>query len=217
MYGVAAGAEHMAALRDITPVAGVIDIGANRGQFALVARGCFPDAEIVSFEPLAGPAQRYREIFRKDNRTSLYQCAIGPNPGRQVIHVSRRDDSSSMLSIGARQRIIFPGTEEVRTEEVEVRRLEEVVSAENVRQPTLLKIDVQGYELAVLEGCSALIEYFSWVYVECSFIELYMGQSLVADVIRWLDRRRFELRGVYNLVYDQQGKSVQGDFLFGKR
>ena len=33
----------------------VVDVGANRGQFAAVARRLFPAAKIYSFEPLAGP------------------------------------------------------------------------------------------------------------------------------------------------------------------
>ena len=48
--GVAAGIEHTAVLRNLTCET-VVDVGANRGQFALAARHYFPNAEIFSFEP----------------------------------------------------------------------------------------------------------------------------------------------------------------------
>jgi 23S rRNA U2552 (ribose-2'-O)-methylase RlmE/FtsJ len=57
---VAAGAEHLPVLRQFTGCRMVVDIGANRGQFARVARQCFPAARIVSFEPL--PAPLYRDV-----------------------------------------------------------------------------------------------------------------------------------------------------------
>ena len=37
----------------------VVDVGANRGQFAAVARRLFPAARIYSFEPLEGPAAEF--------------------------------------------------------------------------------------------------------------------------------------------------------------
>ena len=57
--GVAGAIEHEALLKTLE-FATVVDIGANRGQFALVARRCFPEARIIAFEPLAGPAKRFR-------------------------------------------------------------------------------------------------------------------------------------------------------------
>ena len=58
------------------------------------------------------------------------------------------------------------------------------------------------------------MECFMYVYAECSFVELYTGQALAHDVIAWLRERGFSLSGVYNMGYDQNGRAVQGDFLF---
>jgi predicted RNA methylase len=51
-FGVAAAIEHDAVLGRID-VNTIIDVGANTGQFALVARRHFAAAQILSFEPLA--------------------------------------------------------------------------------------------------------------------------------------------------------------------
>ncbi|MGA7966535.1 MAG: FkbM family methyltransferase, partial [Gammaproteobacteria bacterium] len=86
--------------------------------------------------------------------------------------------------------------------------------AEEIASPALLKLDVQGFELPTLQGCEDLLSRFAWVYVECSFIELYEGQALADEVITWLRERGFALSGVYNMSYGRSGRAIQADFLF---
>jgi hypothetical protein len=57
---------------------------------------------------------------------------------------------------------------------------------------------------------------FSSDYVECSFIELYEGQSLANEVIDLLHHQGFMLAGVYNIAYKRNGIAIQADFLFSK-
>lgn len=120
--GAAAGIEHMPILRHLS-VRTVVDVGANRGQFALAVRHCFPDATIFSFEPLPGPATIFCRVFAADTSVHLFGAAIGPETGEATIHVSARDDSSSLLPIGAEQSRIFPATAEARTDTIKVGRL----------------------------------------------------------------------------------------------
>ena len=79
-----------------------------------------------------------------------------------------------------------------------------------------MKIDVQGYELEVLKGSSDLLQSIFYVYVECSFIELYDEQPLANDVINFLEKFSFILKGVYNPHFNKNGIVVQADFLFEK-
>lgn len=181
-HRVAAGAEHTAVLRNLGPVATVVDIGANRGQFALAARHCFPTARIVSFEPLAKPAALWQAVFAGDEHAELINAAVGPEPGEATIYLSARDDSSSLLPITARQNTLFPGTAEAGTAAIRVLRLADALPPA-FDTPALLKLDVQGFELQALAGCEDLLTHFAWVYVECSFVELYAGQSFADEVI----------------------------------
>lgn len=214
---MAAGVEHAAVLRSLGAVRTVVDVGANRGQFALAARRCFPEAHIVSFEPLAGPAAVYRAVFAGDPKATLYEAAIGPEPGEAIIHRSAREDSSSLLPIAATQNALFPGTAEIGTQTVRVARLADQLSEEAIEPRALLKLDVQGFELEALAGCGDLLDRFDWVYAECSFVELYAGQAFADEVISWLRECGFALRGVYNMTYDDSGQAIQADFLFEYR
>src|SRR3990172_2393008 len=116
---VAAACEHERLLKTLG-CATVVDIGANRGQFALVSRRCFPAANIISFEPLAAPARRFRTILDKDPRVTFHQVAVRAACGEAVMHVAAKDDSSSLLPILSLQESLFSGTSEVRTETVQI-------------------------------------------------------------------------------------------------
>jgi FkbM family methyltransferase len=214
--GVAAGVEHVRVLRGMAGLRTVVDIGGNRGQFALAARHYFPDAKIVSFEPLPEPGAKFRSVFAEDTKATLIDAAIGPISGEALIHVSTRDDSSSMLPITATQAAIFPGTAEIGTSMVRTTRLEQHLPAAEIETPALLKLDVQGFELQALTGCETELSRFAWVYVECSFMELYAGQAFAGEVIAWLRERGFQLHGIYNTRYDRQGRAVQADFAFAR-
>ena len=214
-HGVAASVEHVSVLPGMA-CRTVVDIGANRGQFTLISRKFFPDAQIDSFEPLAEPADRFQKVFVGDANTHLHRCAIGATEGKTTIHVSRKDDSSSLLPIGNTQTAMFPGTGERETRTIRVAPLDAVLTKQYIQSPALLKLDVQGYELQALRGCESLLDRFRYVYCECSFVELYEGQALAHEVIDYLHQRGFNLSGVYNMSYDKKGIAIQADFLFGK-
>jgi FkbM family methyltransferase len=212
---VAAGVEHARVLSGLD-CRTVVDIGANRGQFALVARRCLPKARVISFEPLPAAAAKFHALFADDDRVTLHEAAIGPASGNATIHISRRDDSSSLLPITSTQVALFPGTEEAATTMVRVAPLREFVSSENIQPPAFLKLDVQGYELEALRGCEDLLDRFAYVYAECSFVELYAGQALAGEVIAWLRARGFNHQGEHNTVHDRDGRAIQADFLFAR-
>jgi hypothetical protein len=92
--------------------------------------------------------------------------------------------------------------------------LDEVVSVAELIGVSLLKIDVQGFEGAVLRGAGELLEHLQYVYCELSFRELYAGQCLADEVIEWLRSAGFGLSAINNLTYDKSSLPVQADFLF---
>lgn len=216
-HRVAASSEHVAALSGLGGCRTVVDIGANRGQFSLAVRYVLPGARIVAFEPLPGPAERFREVFAGQSMVQLVEAAVGPKEGESEIHVAGRDDSSSLLPITSLQDELFPGTACNGSASVRMTRLESAVAEADVVAPALLKLDVQGFELNALHGCEALLQQFTWVYVECSFVELYESQALADEVVGWLRDRGFRIGGIYNLSRDRTGRAVQADFLFERR
>jgi len=215
-YRVLAGSEHHYVLN--LKFQTIVDIGANRGQFSLAARQYSPDAVVIAFEPLAMPAAVFRKVFNGDQSVSLHNVAIAEVEGQLEMHVSKRDDSSSLLPIAQAQEDLYPGTEEVSTLNVNVGPLRKYIAASEVKGKALLKIDVQGYEYQVLIGCHDLISKFSYVYCEASFLELYSNQKLAKDIIEWMGINGFFLAGAYNFSYSKtSGQAIQADLLFKRQ
>jgi FkbM family methyltransferase len=215
-YYVAASTEHVSVISSLGRLCTVVDIGANKGQFALLISSLFPDAILFSFEPLPRPASIFKKVFRANSNIRLLEVAIGPESGEALIHVSARDDSSSLLPISALQSSVFPGTKEASRFYIKVETLDTFLAKSDLFPPSLLKVDVQGFEYEALQGSESLLDCFDYVYCECSFIELYVGQKLAYEVVDWLRSRGFVLLGIYNTFYDDKGVAVQADFLFKK-
>ena len=194
----------------------VVDIGASRGQFALCIRRLYPHAQIFSFEPLRKPAVAWMRNFGADTRARLFNKAIALQSGSATMHVSRWDVSSSLLPFAQAQHDNFPLTEEASKEVVETTTLDACVEERLIQGSALLKLDVQGFELSALHGCGLLLERFRYVYVEASFIELYIGQALATEVIEFLFGRGFRLMCVANLSCGASARPIQADFLFSR-
>jgi FkbM family methyltransferase len=215
-HGVAAAVEH-----DAVPFRGhfrtIVDVGANRGQFALVAARRYPAAALWCFEPLPEPRARLKAVIGQRPHTTISSTALSASAGTTEMHVTRRDDSSSLLPVSSRQHREFAGTEEVGLHRVETARLDEVIDETQITAPALLKIDVQGYELEVLKGAEALLGLFDTIIVESSFVEFYVGQPLATEVISFLTPMRWKLRGAYGVVYGSDGLCLQADLLFERQ
>jgi FkbM family methyltransferase len=213
-HGVAAAVEHERIPFD-HHFATIVDVGAGRGQFALVARRRYPSASLHCFEPLAHAREKLAAVVGRDVR--VHAIALGSTNTPAPFHVSEKDGSSSLLPITDRQVEAFPGTGEVGQIVVDRARLDETITPQALTRPSLLKIDVQGYELEVLQGTEHVIHLFDDVLVECSFAELYAGQPLADEVVCYLRPKGFELAGVFSVARDEAGHCLQADFHFRRR
>lgn len=212
---VAPSIEHADALMAIGNVDFIVDVGANRGQFSLFASQIFPHAKFLCFEPLEEPFEICSKVLVED-KFNLVRSALGRFDESATMNVSASDDSSSLLDILPTQTQLYSGTERIQSQLVAVRALTPFLAQREIDFTGcgLLKIDVQGFELEVLRGAEGSLDRFDWVYCECSFLELYGGQPLVADVLDWLQGRGFRLSGAYNIDTQAGGQCIQGDFLF---
>lgn len=211
--GVRASVEH-APVRFGYDFATIVDVGASRGQFAAFARGRFPRAAILCFEPLSEQREVLSRALGDGERVRVLDYALSDSSGERTFHVARSPTASSLLPITERQAATFEATDEVRQERVPTERLDAVLTSAEIHGPALLKIDVQGAELDVLRGADRVVDSFDEIFVECTFVELYEGQALADDVVAYLRERDFRLVGLWSMWHDDQGACIQADFLF---
>jgi FkbM family methyltransferase len=210
--GVAASIEHdrLPLRRDFRTV---IDVGANRGQFALYSTVRFPQAQIYSLEPLSKPRRQMAALFASEPRVHILAKAAGEAAGTASIHVSGQDDSSSLLPMAVAQLKRYPETAMVGTEDVEVDTLDGLFAGVDLEGPVLLKLDVQGYELQALKGGRELLGRVDAVLTEASFVPFYEGQALFDDLHGLLTDAGFQLAGGA-MSAQAGGRWEQGDFVY---
>jgi FkbM family methyltransferase len=194
----------------------VIDVGSNRGQFAIFARHRWPKARLFCFEPLPGPREVLTPLAEELGNAQVLPYALSDEGGERRMHVARSDDSSSLLAATGCQLEAFPDTVEVDEQVVQVRRLDNLITKEDVSHPILMKIDVQGAELDVLRGASGLLDGVREILVECSLVELYVGQPLLDDMILFARECGFRVIGVSPPSRAPDGTPLQCDVLFSR-
>jgi FkbM family methyltransferase len=132
---------------------GFWDVGANVGYFTLVAATALANrGQIVAFEPGENAFARLVENISLNayDNIKTFQLAVSDREGEAVLHVlgDIADSSASLYPAGPAQ-----GIEEVcRTVSLDHFRREEDLSP-----PDLIKLDVEGAELAVLQGARELM------------------------------------------------------------
>ncbi|WP_349269649.1 FkbM family methyltransferase [Mycolicibacterium parafortuitum] len=213
-HRVAAATEHLSAI-EMCGANTLLDAGANTGQFSLAFRTLRPHAQIIAFEPLPKAAETFEKLFKGDALTELQRVALAEDAGISEFHVADRADSSSLLKPGAGQELAF-GVREANTVRVTRKRLDACVEFSELRHPVLLKVDVQGGEQGVFNGCDQLSK-VDYIYVELSFVELYLGQPLFEDVVDYLQTRQFRIIGFFNQVVTEEYGPTQVDVLFQRR
>jgi FkbM family methyltransferase len=198
----------------------VLDIGANKGQYGKSLRDTIGyTGRIVSFEPLRDAFAILQQTAARDPLWDSHNIAFGDSAGTATINISANSHSSSLLPVSARTLEIEPSAGYVGTQDVAVYRLDSVL--DRFAQPgdrIFLKIDTQGYEMKILSGALGVINRFALIQLETSFIEVYHGETLVGDVIKYLDYMGYRVVSIEpGWENPATGELLQADFIFGRK
>jgi FkbM family methyltransferase len=202
--------EHVRAMRGLKPKT-LIDVGANKGQFSIVARHLFPEIEIHAFEPLDRERNLLESVVAAPIKT--YATALGERNGEVSFFVTSQADSSSVLKPGSGQSEAY-GVTLSSTITVPIARLGDALDVGSLPQPIMLKADVQGAELSVFKGAKEVLPLVETIYCEASFVSLYETQPLAHELIGYLADEGFFLRGVFNQSMTAKFGPTQADLLF---
>jgi len=201
------------------PIETILDVGANRGQFARQVLRLFPRANVYCFEPLPDALAHLRswaDAESLSNVTTL-QLALGSanETAEMFVHVDH-DASSSLLSTTERTRTLYAQTARQSRTTVQVRTLDALVDEGAVRLSagTLLKIDVQGYELEVLRGARQSLRRIEASIVEVGLQPLYDTQGSFFAVAELLNEAGLRYAGNAAQVCDSLGRVVYVDAAF---
>ncbi|WP_173046439.1 FkbM family methyltransferase [Nitrospira sp. KM1] len=174
----------------------VIDVGAACGDFVETCSRVFPAASYVMVEPLVEYRRLLQEIERRHPRSRYICAAATSHAGDIVINVHPDLVGSSVL----RETEQGTGVNGVpRT--VPAVTIDGLVQQTRARGPFLLKIDVQGAELDVLEGAARTLEETEYILCEVSLFKFFESGPEVLDVTTYMKRRGFVMYDLGGMQY----------------
>lgn len=197
----------------------VVDIGANRGQYAKLLRRYGYQRRILSFEPLQDAWNELQETSRNDSEWNIFpRCAIGESRSSVTMNVSENSVSSSILEMLDQHTQAAPESAYIRAEQAQCMPLDEALAMmHDLPQKIFIKIDTQGYEEKVLDGASDVLLRAIGIQIELSLVPLYAGQELYPEIIERLTSLGFEIWSIFpGLTEQRSGRMLQCDAVLFK-
>jgi len=171
----------------------VVDIGANPidgkpSYSGLLQAG---SAQVVGFEPQ--PEALAKLNAQKGPRETYLPVVVGDGRAHPV-HFCASSGMTSLFKPNASLLDLLHGFPEwsrvLKTEEVMTRRLDDLPEAAGF---DLLKIDIQGAELMVMQNAVTSLQNALFIQTEVEFVPLYVDQPLFSDVDLFLRQHGFVL------------------------
>ena len=186
----------------------VYDIGANAGFFTKVVRRMFPDVRVIGFE-----AFDFHKPVHDFFCWETYFVGLSNCNGHKDFFMVPENDERNRIGGGNsyyKENIEHSKCDYSERVSIEVRRLDDLVREYHLPDPDLIKIDVQGAELDVIEGAKETFSRAKSIIIELQFVEYNLGApdyQKVADSLKEIG---------FNRMHTICKGSFDGDFLFLK-
>lgn len=182
----------------------VIDAGANRGSYTRKALamaeaiGCRID--LRAFEPSPACLDILRREFGHRDNVSIIPAGLGDRMGEAKLYGGKT--GSSQASFTRRPGMLTTPTDAI---QVCVARLDEYFSTQHLARVDLLKLDVEGFELAALRGAGEQLapEIIDVIQFEYGGTTMDSGATL-RDICDLLTKRGYEVGKLFPTVIEMR-------------
>ena len=153
--------------------------------------------------------------FEKDNFFKGFNLGLGESAQKMDFWENEYSPSSSFLDLADTHKQNFEEAAESNKVTVQVDRLDNIFDSRSLAMPLLIKIDVQGFEDKVIQGGINTLQKAKIVICELSFIELYKGQLLFADLFASFAKLGFVFtESIEQLRSPETNQILQADGIF---
>jgi FkbM family methyltransferase len=192
----------------------VYDIGSSNGGWSHAVNGIFENSEFHLFEPLIDYKPSYRIgwdfVFSRRPALVLHKILLGNKQARTLLFSDTEGFGASVLPTERMGNL----TECV---ELEMETLDSYIQRKGLRMPQMLKADVQGGELLILEGGVEALKNVKILQLEVWFSRSYGSATpLFHEIIDYLSNRGFALFEIGQRFYDRSHRLYSCDAFFAR-
>ncbi|MCE2520593.1 MAG: FkbM family methyltransferase [Alphaproteobacteria bacterium] len=155
--------------RPLIPQDGVVlDVGAHGGQFTKLFSAMAPKGHVHAFEPGSYALSILKTVksFKRLSNVTVHDCGLGDSSQIGVLNVPIKESGS----VGSGLSFVGDSPPRERasvTEDIAIRRLDEVVAECGIPQVDFIKCDIEGSEMRMLVGARETLSRFSpAIYIE---------------------------------------------------
>ncbi len=159
----------------------ILDVGANHASFTREAAHYFPRAHYTLVEPQEQLRVHVQDLIDRGLRIHWINAGASDQAGILPLYIIGSDQSSTFLQVPRTER------DSVRTVEVPLRTLNEIVASSGLPVPAMVKIDAEGLDLKVLAGASELFGKTEIFLAEASIGQTDFANTALAVIEKMSD------------------------------
>ncbi len=182
-------------------VTGVIDVGANEGQYHdFIRREVGFSGPMVSIEPIPALAAAMRARSHSDPAWRVEEMAMGAAAGTLSFNVTAGSQFSSFLApIASTEEMFFGQNVVAEAIPVTVERLSTVIAKHDalLGPRVYLKLDTQGFDLEALKGLDASTGRVVALQSETSVRPIYDDMPSYVDSIAFIQSMGYTLSQIF--------------------
>jgi len=185
-----------------------IDVGANVGVFSMMAAKRLRSGQVHAFEPIGLHIKRFQRNILVNGFTNiaLNHIALSNKPSRIIMYIPKTANTGMTSCYPQR------GLDYVE-ESVEATTLDNYVLQQDLNRVDVIKIDVEGAELDVLEGSIRMLEKFHpQLVIEADKDHTERAGRTLKDLLKFLENLGYNIyrihhNGTLSPIHDVQDLS----------
>ena len=190
--------EHIKPYLPNSPI--IVEAGAYKGKETIKIATMVPQGAVHAFEAVPEIFEQLKTNTAHLSNVHCYPIALSDTTGSSIMHLSEHPDRPGITSQGnsllaPKERLTLSPLIFSRTIQVPTITLDDWAKQNTINRIDLLWLDLQGYELAVMQSSPHIFSTVQVVLTEVEFAQAYEGQPQYPEVRAWLESQGLAMIG----------------------